>query len=709
MHSPGRKYQSRLDDYDENTQTLDDIKAFGASIKVKEDGTFRVGSQNTNGTRLGSLYAGVEELDVMEQCGIDVMALQETNLSWTQEARAQLSALIKLQFGYGFATTSSAPSEKEGYQPGGTTMIARNSIAGRVTTRVADKMGRYTCMAFTGRDNIGIVCINVYRVCQKKGAKTGPDTSFMVQLTNLREQGITCPDPRNQVLADVSDLITEWTQKGYHPLIMGDFNADLTEREFADFVDANNLYDLIGDCNTGTPPSTYSRGQKRLDWFLGDSFLKERLVKSGSLALHEGNITDHTLQWADFHTRRTFGNQSTVPVNPSERQFTLSNPKKKHAFQDKLKEIHEHQKIKERVFQLSDDFEALLNNDLDSAEMIQLIDRYQRLDYEIKCSIIAAANSVGRTDFGYQRSPDLVNAGRFYRLWKMISSCKRRKKEYSEQVYRLADELKFKYSEFELLTYKEIRAKVREAAIHKRATQKADSDKRAQWLEKLALEATIDDPLKDWKQILEQMITAAKQKGMQRKLTSIFRPERSSLSDIEVPNDTWYYDPKSNELFEFDKGLFRAHSKQTAPNTFHKVSTLKVLPPDACVVTVEITDDAIINLDPDSTTPPTWTTVDKTDEVEGWLRQRNKKHHQQVHEDGSFPTTSEFFDIVGEHGTTRVVDTPLDGTFDIDSVDFPDYVKDWLRWMKRTPAEEELKEVKPGITPTQYAEAFKSK
>ena len=93
----------------------------------------------------------------------------------------------------------------------------------------------------------------------------------------------------------------------------------------------------------------------------------------------------------------------------------------------------------------------------------------------------------------------------------------------------------------------------------KRDIQKADSDKRAQWLEKLAIEATIHDPNKEWQQILDQMIAAAKQKGVQRKLTSIFKPERSSLSDIEIPTDQWYYDSKSDELYVDPSQLDRDH------------------------------------------------------------------------------------------------------------------------------------------------------
>ena len=97
--------------------------------------------------------------------------------------------------------------------------------------------------------------------------------------------------------------------------------------------------------------------------------------------------------------------------------------KKKHKFQAKLKEIHEHQKIKERVLALAKDFEQLTTYSMSSIEMISLVARYQIRDTEIQVSIKAAADSVGRENFGYQNSPALAAAGTAVLLWKAVFSC----------------------------------------------------------------------------------------------------------------------------------------------------------------------------------------------------------------------------------------------------------------------------------------------
>ena len=52
------------------------------------------------------------------------------------------------------------------------------------------------------------------------------------------------PDPRNQILDDLTDLINEWKEKGYHPLIGIDANATLDETKFAEFLDRNQLVDV---------------------------------------------------------------------------------------------------------------------------------------------------------------------------------------------------------------------------------------------------------------------------------------------------------------------------------------------------------------------------------------------------------------------------------------------------------------------------------
>ena len=66
------------------------------------------------------------------------------------------------------------------------------------------------------------------------------------------------------------------------------------------------------------------------------------------------------------------------------------------------------------------------------------IANYQQLDYEMVCALRAAANFVGRTDFGYQRSPELVRAGRAITLWRFIIQSIRAGYEYTDRVHSLA-------------------------------------------------------------------------------------------------------------------------------------------------------------------------------------------------------------------------------------------------------------------------------
>jgi hypothetical protein len=56
------KLRDHLDFPDE----LAEIPAFGSSLQTKKDGTFRLATQNANGTKVGSIYSGAEEIYAME-------------------------------------------------------------------------------------------------------------------------------------------------------------------------------------------------------------------------------------------------------------------------------------------------------------------------------------------------------------------------------------------------------------------------------------------------------------------------------------------------------------------------------------------------------------------------------------------------------------------------------------------------------------------
>ena len=366
--------QSSINEYFGKPKALEEIKAYGATIGTKDNGVLRVAAQNTNGTHVGNVQSGAEEVNVMETIGIDILGITETKLNPSLKDQMNLSSMIKHAFGSGTAITSSDKSRQEGYLPGGTATLIRGNANERIVKCLSDSLGRYSGMALRGKEGSGALFLTVYRVCQKKGTKTGPNTSYMQQIEGLRERGIKNPDPRNQLFDDLTAIIAEWTVKGYHPIVMGDLNTVSTDPELIQFMETNGLHDLIKEDNQGEPPRTYDRSDNRLDYILGTSRARRAMVKSGALALHDGIISDHTMQWVDFSIALLFNNIMYDPTSPCERQFTLRNVKKKHKFQAKLKEIHEHQKIKIRVIALAKDFKQLTSNSMSSIEMIGLVD-----------------------------------------------------------------------------------------------------------------------------------------------------------------------------------------------------------------------------------------------------------------------------------------------------------------------------------------------
>ncbi len=172
---------------------------------------------------------------------------------------------------------------------------------------------------------------------------------------------------------DLTKLLTEWTGKGYNPLLLGDFNLDITEKHLEKFISANNLIDIIAENNDDPRPGTYSRGKNVLDYALGDDFVNSAVVQAGSLGLHEGILSDHTMQWIDFDIQALFGNKTYTPMLPSDRQFTLQNAKKKHKFQEKLQELHDKHKIRDKVMNLADEFAQLASCNLESEKMMELL------------------------------------------------------------------------------------------------------------------------------------------------------------------------------------------------------------------------------------------------------------------------------------------------------------------------------------------------
>ena len=75
---------------------------------------------------------------------------------------------------------------------------------------------------------------------------------------------------------------------------MGNFNSNKTDPDLERFIEENTLVAIVGKTNKGNPPQTYARGRKQIDYIFCNAGLQ--CEKSGSLGLHKGLISDHTMQ-----------------------------------------------------------------------------------------------------------------------------------------------------------------------------------------------------------------------------------------------------------------------------------------------------------------------------------------------------------------------------------------------------------------------------
>ncbi|KAL7506238.1 hypothetical protein ACHAXN_003506 [Cyclotella atomus] len=669
-------------------------------ISSKDESIFRAALENIRGISNSSDNIALEENDAMATFEIDLLCMNEINIPMTLERRLQLSTALQLRFTGSRSVTSSMQTKETGYLPGGTAMITKGPVSGRVYRRGADYLGRFTWMAFWGKDGTGIIAIDGYRVSQHRGTVTGKNTAYMREWEMLRREGDTSPDPRLSVLEAISEVLQEWGNRGYHPLVMMDANGELDEEQLKNFVQEHELYDLIAETNKGPAPRTYQGSGRRLDYMLGNKHVLSAVVRSGSMASNDGvSHSDHTLQYVNFDRKKLFGAEATVTCATYEREFKLKDTKKKLEFIAELTRIYEHQRIPERVEELADTFQL-------QGPTIHVVQKYQDLDNEITEAMRAAAKKAGKKDFGYHQSDALVDAGRKVRLWKSIASCVRSKRGYSDALLHLAKLLEYTLPEFSELTHRKARQEVTQAINEKREIHRTAAEHQALWLKRLAQEAAEQKPGSDWQKVLKQMIATARQKETNKRLSAIFKPEWTILDYIEVPNEIWFLSENGEELYKFDDGIFVAH-QPIDERVFKPIGVCKVLPPNTKVVQVEVTRDAIYVAETTGeSVKPSWRIVDDPAEMQEWLRRRNKRHLNQMHVEQRPPTRAEFQSVLAEHGTSEVAQAILDGTFDPTTLKMDEGIETFIQGLQRREKEKSLTMPKQ-MTTKEFQESMK--
>ena len=552
--------------------------------RQEDDGIFRVGYHNIHTTTMGEGFEVAHEIDTIESLGVDMQGMSEINRPWTTGNKSQYDMMMEMMFNQSHTIYSSgeATHDKK-YTPGGNLLTINGHNTGRKISSGTDKWGRFCWTTLRGGRDEGIIVINAYRVCHEKGDNPGPFTAYTYQYTEMRKAGIEKPNPRRQILRDILKLIKTKRAEGFRPIVMMDANGDYRHTKDPD----KDLDQFIKDAQLSDPYierfpeqiKTYMYGSKRIDYILTDPALVHAIRDIGYLGSHEGTLSDHVYAYVDFEEKLLFRGIINRPVPLHSREFRIEQKDKVQEFLVQLIKLFKHHKIKDRVFKLSDLFRRF-------GKSKRNVDKYQKMDREIRELAVATSSKVGKRKYGYMRNPTLTTKGRVLILWKMILDCKRRRAPPTDAVIHRAKEYNVDLEASMERSEKSIRKEVYRCKKELWEAQKTCEDERAEWLKGEAMDRAHATGDKDWEAGLKRMIHTAETRAVNRKLTAITKGSHGTLDRIEVPTHDWFHSEKEQELYRYDKGNFEAYPQATV-NKYYKHHSLKVLPPDACMAQVE--------------------------------------------------------------------------------------------------------------------------
>jgi hypothetical protein len=357
-------------------------------------------------------------------------------------------------------------------------------------------------------------------------------------------------------------------------------------------------------------------------------------------------------------------------------------------------------KISERVMKLAADF-------TEHGPTATNIITYVKLDKEIIELIICAAKKAGRKKFGYTRSPDLVRAGQLLMLYKCLLSCKLRRQPLPESCIKSAIRLEVDVSKYDTTTAKDFRKAVYKRRRELWTVQKECEDRRIAWLKELAVDRTRAAGDTDWEKKMNAMRRTVEERQINRKLTSITKGTHSQLDCIQIPTDSWYYSKKESEIYHYDKGVWEAYPcLSEESNTYFTHHTLKVVPPDAIPIEVQISDESIEIISHLPEDNPMWTEITDSDEIKRLLLGRNKRHLQQADIEGGTSSTPIMKQVRSQHGLSPLNDQILNGTVSTSLETTPE-ILDWFEAVRR-PASPVLEPIVGIIDKESYQDMFKN-
>jgi hypothetical protein len=282
---------------------------FGNLITTKLPSIFRIFLQNVNGIYKSNSWEEWKSFSALAtELHLDAVCMTEPNLNWNTKLEQSAQSLSqRFTKNCRLSTSSNTTAGFGYYQPGGTTITILAKATGCITAKISDSssMGRWSGFKLHTNGSRHINIITVYQATKSDGIHT----NYMHQISTLKQQGQSNPDPRKQLFTDLQLVIQAYNKINDLTIILIDANDSLYNRQFLlpTFMYNTKLVPLI--FNPEMYPPTHNRGSHCIDFILGFPQLVHYIEESGMTRYFEQPWpnTDHRGLFIDINTIRLFG------------------------------------------------------------------------------------------------------------------------------------------------------------------------------------------------------------------------------------------------------------------------------------------------------------------------------------------------------------------------------------------------------------------
>lgn len=282
-----------------STANSRDNNPWGDELCGKDDTITRVYAINLNGLQLDNKGGKFDSVcRYIKETQADVFCGQEHNVDTTQasvrnilfDTTKQHWERNRIVFG-----TSPIPFKTQ-FKPGGTMVMTVGSLTGRICKQERDKWGRWSSQIYQGHAGKKLAIISAYQPIVKGGVQAGRITVAAQQVSLLLQSEDAITNPRVAFRRDLSTWLTAYQNQGYDILLIGDFNEPLGSdpEGMGKIAGDHHLMDVMASRHSSTPPATYARGSRRLDYALASESVCNALVKAGYEAFNNGIACDRS-------------------------------------------------------------------------------------------------------------------------------------------------------------------------------------------------------------------------------------------------------------------------------------------------------------------------------------------------------------------------------------------------------------------------------